>query len=653
MAEFRVNRSILVVSHNLDLGQIVRRIVDSSIDVDYAANETAATGKIEEYRPDVIILGYLGSPEALGAFYSRLREGWISRHASLLVVELDTESGHSRVLSEENLVLGIGEYTFMAGETSPMLSSDNFLVRLKELVYKKLKLRENRLKDAILNPDIFCLTWEQIPGPGAFETRQDEVLENARLAAKGGNVCAITVVDNPGGNPAIATEILCTEIRKIGLEPLVHLAFRDRNRNQIESLLFQLAALDINNLLVLTGDYPSKSGLSGVPKPVFDMDGVTGLKLIKAMNSGLEREILRRKTRLAPTEFFIGSAFSPFKQQEAEVMGQYYKLKKKIAAGADFAITQIGYDARKLDELQMWLKINHADFPVLNSIHVLTYATAKTMYENRVPGCVVTEKLLKQLAKEAESADKGKQARLDRAAKIYAFSKGLGFKGACLGGYNLSYNSVDYVVKKGRELEPNWRDFLPEFDFPQTQGYYYFMKDGDSGLNSTEPAPRLQKAVRPLNYALSRALHVTLFEPKSSLFKPMQNLMGFVHKHKGLEKPFHAFEHGVKVGLYGCQDCGDCALFDVAYLCPMSQCPKGQRNAPCGGSFEGWCEVYPHEKQCVWVRAYQRLKASHREDSIGENIVPPCNWELWQTSSWMNYFLGKDHVSKRNNIEPK
>jgi methylenetetrahydrofolate reductase (NADPH) len=133
----------------------------------------------------------------------------------------------------------------------------------------------------------------------------------------------------------------------------------------------------------------------------------------------------------------------------------------------------------------------------------------------------------------------------------------------------------------------------------------------------------------------------------------MQNLMGFVDKHKSLEKSFHTFEHGVKVGLYGCQDCGDCAIFDVGYLCPMSQCPKGQRNAPCGGSFEGWCEVYPYEKQCVWVRAYQRLKASHREDTIGENIVPPCNWELWQTSSWVNYFLGKDHVSKRSGITEK
>jgi methylenetetrahydrofolate reductase (NADPH) len=40
------------------------------------------------------------------------------------------------------------------------------------------------------------------------------------------------------------------------------------------------------------------------------------------------------------------------------------------------------------------------------------------------------------------------------------------------------------------------------------------------------------------------------------------------------------------------------------------------------------------------------LKAQHREDEIGKYIIPPCNWELWQTSSWINYFLGRDHSAK-------
>ena len=62
--------------------------------------------------------------------------------------------------------------------------------------------------------------------------------------------------------------------------------------------------------------------------------------------------------------------------------------------------------------------------------------------------------------------------------------------------------------------------------------------------------------------------------------------------------------------------------------------------------------MYPEEKLCIWVRAYLRLKAQNKEDEIGKYVVPPCDWELWQTSSWINYFLGRDHSSKRLGIRP-
>jgi methylenetetrahydrofolate reductase (NADPH) len=344
--------------------------------------------------------------------------------------------------------------------------------------------------------------------------------------------------------------------------------------------------------------------------------------------------------------FFAGVAFSPFKQTEAEAMGQYYKLKKKIAAGADFVITQVGYDARKLHELQWWLKTSGHNIPALAGIYVLSYPVARAMHDNNIPGCVVTDKLLAQVADESRSPDKGKVARLERAARMYAIARGVGYKGAYISGQGMTYENLEYIIGRGAELADRWRDFLPEFDYPQKDGFYYFEKD-TQGLNSDKPAPRRQKPARPLIYLLSRAFHATVFEPDSPFFKPLRRMMRFVDASPSLRKIFHSFEFWAKVALYYCKDCGDCALFDVAYLCPVSQCPKDQRNGPCGGSFEGWCEVYPGTKQCIWVRAYRRLKSQRKEDAIGEGIVPPCNWELWQTSSWLNYFMGRDHVSKR------
>ncbi|MGB2828483.1 MAG: methylenetetrahydrofolate reductase C-terminal domain-containing protein [Dehalococcoidales bacterium] len=146
---------------------------------------------------------------------------------------------------------------------------------------------------------------------------------------------------------------------------------------------------------------------------------------------------------------------------------------------------------------------------------------------------------------------------------------------------------------------------------------------------------------------LSRIAHALIFEPKSPLFKVLKPLARFIDCSRPLKKLFTYLEHLAKVALFGCMNCGDCALFDVGYLCPMSQCPKNQRNGPCGGSFDGWCEVYPGERKCVWVKAYQRLKAMKKENEIGENLVPPCKWELWETSSWLNFYMDRDHLAMK------
>ena len=645
-------RHILVISQSPELAELAHKAAEGALAIDYAATEADGRNKLSQLRPDIIILGRLDSPGAVLDLYRELREGWISHHASTLIIERNDTANTFRILSDENLSMSIGEHAFSTGLPSPFQPAENLVPALRDAITRKLKARQNRFKNSMLDPGRFCLVWEQIPGPGAFETRQETVLENARLAARSGKVCAISITDNPGGNPAIATDVLCAEILKTCIEPLVHIAMRDKSRNQAESLLFQLAALDINNVLMLTGDYPSNLGFTGKSKPVFDLDSVNGLRLVAQMNRGMEREIMRKPVRLGATDFFAGVAFSPFKQMEAEVMGQYYKLQKKVEVGADFVITQVGYDARKMHEFLLWMKDREYGIPALASVYVLSYPVAKTMHANHVPGCVVTEKLLRQLAAESEGRDKGRQAHLDRAAKMYAIAKGMGYKGAYISGQNLPFESVEYIISRGDALAGNWMDLLQEFDYPQENGFYFFERDSSTGLNTTTPAVKTQKPKQPPVYLLSRIVHAMVFEPGSPLFKMMQRLMKFIDSSKLLYKLLHFFERGSKTALYSCKDCGDCALFDAAYLCPVSQCPKDQRNAPCGGSFQGWCEVYPDEKLCIWVQAYQRLKARHREDEIARYIVPPCDWELWQTSSWVNYFLGRDHSAKLRGIKP-
>jgi len=645
MAQAKIGK-ILVITTNIGFREIIKKMYSGAADVIEANGETGMEVAHKQIY-DAIVLGYLEPTGTLLPLYRKLRDSWITRNTPRLVVDFsDVETSKRAVLTEEINKIPPAEYLLLPNATtlSPLYD------KIKDLLNKRV----NGLKEAISNPNVFAVTWEQIPGRGALETSQEEVIDNTRRAvSKGkGKIHGMSVTDNPGGNPAIATEMLCLEIKKYGIEPLVHIALRDKNRNEVESLLSGLAANGVRNLLMLTGDFPETSAFNSKPKPVFDIDSVQALQLVEKMNQGIEYENMGKKAVLKLTDFFAGAAISPFKAVESELIGQYTKLKKKIEAGAKFIILQVGYDARKMHEVIQWLKINNYQTPVLANIYVLPYGAARTMNAGNIPGCVVTDKLIKQLDEEKIAKDKSKQTRLDRAAKMYAIAKGMGYAGAHIGGHGISYDTVEYIITKGEELAPKWQDLLPEFDFPQTNGFYMFERDEKTGLNTDKLSLRTEKGTHPAVYELSRAAHVTVFNPNSLVFKafkPMAKGLDNTHTGKAmLEK----MEHMAKAALFGCQNCGDCGLFDVAFLCPLAQCPKNQRNGPCGGSLDGWCEVYPGERQCIWVRAYDRLKGHNKEQTIGEYITPPNDWTLQNTSSWLNFYLGRDHTAKRLGIKP-
>ncbi len=513
---------------------------------------------------------------------------------------------------------------------------------------------DNLFKNSLLDPNKMSVTWEVVPGRGAREKSQEAALEAAEHAARGGKVHALTITDNPGGNPAMMADYLGTEIMKKGIEPLVHFTCKDKNRNQMESQLYALDRANVRNLLVMTGDYP-ESGYKGRPKPVFDLDPTHGLELIRDMNNGLEYQGIKDMVKNKPSDFFAGAAISPFKANEAEVMVQYFKMKKKAASGARFFISQLGYDARKIHEVIQFMKLNGINVPIIGNIYILTYAAGKLMNQNKLPGCVVTDKLLAELDQERTAPDKGLGARLLRAAKMYAFMKGMGFAGVHIGGNNVKYEHVEYIIDKGEELGTNWQDLVSEFDYPMANGFYLYQKDEKTGLNKETPT---ETKGRPLDtrvefaYRLSRVVHSLIFEPDRKFFGCMKSLSRAVHGKK-IEKLYHGVEHLGKVMIYNCKDCGDCALIDTAYVCPMSQCPKNQRNGACGGSLDGWCEVYPGKKKCIYVRAYSRLKNYGRENELDSYAVAPCNWELHQTSAWINYYTGRDHSAERLGLKKK
>ena len=496
----------------------------------------------------------------------------------------------------------------------------------------------------------FSVTWELVPGRGAFEKAQQDVIDAATKAAASGRVHALTITDNPGGSPAISAEMLGAEIRRLGIEPLVHLTCKDKNRNQLESLLYGLARANVRNLLVMTGDFP-KAGYGGAPKPVFDLDSITLLGLISELNNGREVPKPGGKRTLKAANFFAGGVASPFKALEAEQMGQYYKLRKKLVAGARFIVSQLGFDARKIHELLEVVKLlGFGSIPVVGNIYLLPLSSAKLMNRNGLPGCVVPDKLLRDVQAAARSADKGKGKRLERAAKMYALLKGMGYAGAHISGHGMTFPDLLEVIDHGEELSQRWPEFVHEFDYPQENGWYFFERDEKTGLNATTPAPREARSTGGIVYSAFRVLHHLAFTKEGALFRPMRVLAKSVDG-TALESPYTKCEQIIKGLTNDCRHCGDCAMLDLAYLCPMSQCAKNQRNGPCGGSREGWCEVHPKQRKCIYVLAYERLKACGEDQLLGEDLVPPLNYDLNETSSWINFYLGRDHSAPKLKIE--
>jgi methylenetetrahydrofolate reductase (NADPH) len=265
------------------------------------------------------------------------------------------------------------------------------------------------------------------------------------------------------------------------------------------------------------------------------------------------------------------------------------------------------------------------------------------MNKGEIAGCVVSDELLKTIEEEATAADKGKKARLERAAQLTAIFRGLKFNGVHLGGFGLKFEDFEYIIKRSEEIAGKFREFVPHFRFSQTRDDYFFPDDPDMTFAADKLVPLALplKKKFSINLSLSRLMHKAVFTKNTPGFALGKAIYTFLEKHSALKKTVYFFERQIKGIIFDCQECGDCALFSTGYLCPMSQCAKFQRNGPCGGSRNGMCEA-DAEKQCIWARVYTRLAPAHALDSIN-SYIPPVNFSLSKTSSWGNYFLGKDH----------
>jgi methylenetetrahydrofolate reductase (NADPH) len=512
-------------------------------------------------------------------------------------------------------------------------------------------LTSTPFRDCLRAPGAFAIAVELVTARGVVTTERSRALvEKARALADDPRIDVLSITDNPGGHAMLAPDTLGTDLLSRGQEVIIHLACKDWNRNALESRGWKLASEGFGNVLCLSGDYPL-AGYGGSPAPVFDIDSVGLLKLYGDMNAGLH--IARTGERLDRTDFFLGCVVTNHKLHEREVVPQYQKLAKKVRTGARFVINQIGYNARKDDELLRYIAHAGLDVRALANVFLLSRAAARAFHAGRIPGVVVTDELLALAERHGASADNGRAFFIDLAAKQLTVARGLGFNGAYLGGHTTADTFFGILDRANAYSEGDWRELSRELRFGRAGEFYMFEPDHESGLSSNELNSAYVRSKRerrtdlpvPLSYRFSRRVHNAVFAPEGPLHGAARSLYEKIDAApRPVGRAAHALEQATKVPMFNCRDCGDCSLPEIAYVCPESMCAKNQRNGPCGGTRDGICEVY--DTECIWSQAYERLKAfGEEEEMLGNPVVVKDN-ALARTSAWANSLLDRDHQAK-------
>ena len=215
----------------------------------------------------------------------------------------------------------------------------------------------NPIRDAFAN-NRFAYMVEMVP---SAKMTEEKILEIASGIATLPGLVASGITSYAGGSAGHDPIRISTIVRDRGLTPNVHLTCVGKDRFELRSSLETLHELGIENVFAITGDYPIGHDPKNSP---YDLDV---LHLIEMIN----------ELRETGYRFHVSCAVSPFKYTEADCVYQYLKLEKKFAAGADFAITQLGYDSKKFRELKRYLAERRIDKPVFGNVYILAAKPAE------------------------------------------------------------------------------------------------------------------------------------------------------------------------------------------------------------------------------------------------------------------------------------
>lgn len=302
----------------------------------------------------------------------------------------------------------------------------------------------------------------QVPGPPAEESLLDRAARGQRViiceldppktlvlekffagaqALVQAGCDAITLADNSLAILRVSNLAMGAMLKeRFGITPLLHLSCRDRNVLGLQSELLGMAALGMRHVLPLTGD-PARVGDHPGAASVYDVNSVELISIIKRLNEGFSQA--GKSIKSAPG-FVIGCTFNP---NARNLDSQVNRLERKVAAGAQYAMTQPVFDVRLVEDMKR--RTEHLGIPIFTGVWPLLSGRQAEFLHNEVPGIVVPDGVRAVMAGSEGAEGRARGVRIAREIAEAALSH---FNGLYLITPFLQYETTVELAQFARAL---------------------------------------------------------------------------------------------------------------------------------------------------------------------------------------------------------
>lgn len=283
----------------------------------------------------------------------------------------------------------------------------------------------------------FAVTTELAPPDSACA---EDVYERVRVFD--GVVDGVNATDGSGARCHMSSLAVCALLSRLGYSPVMQISCRDRNRIAIQGDVLGAAAMGISNIMCLSGDGVQVGDHPGA-KPVFDLDSMSALEIIRGMRDDARFQSGRLLS--SPPEVFMGAAANPFvPDHEFRVT----RLAKKIAAGAQFVQTQYCFDIPLLEEFMKQVRDRGLDQKIFILVGVgpLPSARGAEFIRSNVPGVHIPDAIIKRLAGAENQKAEGKKICIEMMQQVKEIK---GISGVHVMAFRMEETVVEMVQAAG------------------------------------------------------------------------------------------------------------------------------------------------------------------------------------------------------------